>query len=377
MGDQLGESDIAGSGATAAADRPAGALEKLGTPGTPGADGGQGAAARGELELTPRWDALDAAASPAERLAALEEAAETYVASQRPANTLRAYASDWRTWEDYTAEAGIPLFSGTAGALVGFVWWLESRKRAAPSTIDRRLTGVTVTLRHHQVQVDRVATQAARHALAGYQRRLAETGTVRGRGQARPIDLDDLRKVAVACPNTLAGRRDRVAVLLGFGIAARCSDLSHLLVSDIADDPPHGLVVTVRYGKSVGTSHIQRGHHPATCAVRAWQDWRTAAGLHSGPALRPVDRWGHLGTQALSPQAIDEVLVRCGERAQLDYRLTAHCLRAGLATEARRAGASDDEVADQGRWQRGSKALQQYFRRVDRWTNNALSKLGL
>ena len=374
MGDQLDESDTARSRAAAAADRPAGALEKLGTPGTDGKE----AAARGALARAPRWDALDAAASPAERLAALDAIAATYVETQRPANTRRAYAGDWRVWEDYTAEAGIPLFAGTAGALVGFVWWLETRKQAAPSTIDRRLTGVTVTLRNqHKVQVERQATQAARHALAGYRRRLAEAGIVLGRGQARPITLDELGQVSRACPDTVAGRRDRALLLLEFGIAGRVSDVGHLLVPDIADDPPHGLVVTVRHGKSIGTSPIVYGQHRETCAVRAWHDWVAAAGLRHGPALRPVDRWGHIGTDALSPQAIDEILIRAGERAGLDYRLTGHCLRSGLATELRRAGASDDEIADQGRWKRGSRALQLYFRVVDRWTNNALSKLGL
>ncbi|QRP49081.1 tyrosine-type recombinase/integrase [Amycolatopsis sp. FDAARGOS 1241] len=328
--------------------------------------------------LAPRWDALEDAASPTERLATLDAIAETYVRTQRPANTLRAYASDWRVWEDYTAEAGIPLLAGTPGALVGFVWWLETRKHAAPATIDRRLTGVTVTLRaQYKVAVERVATQAARHALAGYQRRLAEAGLVLGRGQARPITVAELRQVSRACPDTVAGLRDRALVLLEFGIAGRVSDVSHLLARDIAEDP-RGLVVTVRYGKSVGTSPIVHGEHPETCAVRAWHRWVAAALLQpEGAALRPVDRWGRVGAAGLSPQAIDEILVRAGERAGLGYRLTGHSLRSGLATELRRAGASDDEIADQGRWKRGSRALQLYFRVVDRWTNNALSKLDL
>jgi len=52
-------------------------------------------------------------------------------------------------------------------------------------------------------------------------------------------------------------------------------------------------------------------------------------------------------------------------------------LRSGLATEARRAGKRDDVIAAQGRWQPGSTALHRYFRQVDRWTNNALTNLGL
>jgi hypothetical protein len=37
----------------------------------------------------------------------------------------------------------------------------------------------------------------------------------------------------------------------------------------------------------------------------------------------------------------------------------------------------EHEIADQGRWTRGSRAMQQYFRTVDAWTNTPLSRLGV
>jgi cytochrome c553 len=101
--------------------------------------------------------------TPQERLAHLDAAAAQYVSTQRPANTIKAYAQDWKVWEDYTADLGIPLLSGTAGALTGFVVWLErgrvprSGERtapAAPSTVERRLTGAIAGLRGHNVHID-------------------------------------------------------------------------------------------------------------------------------------------------------------------------------------------------------------------------------
>ncbi|NBH04231.1 integrase, partial [Amycolatopsis sp. SID8362] len=109
-------------------------------------------------DLHPVPDAALAAASPQDRLALLDEAAARHVDGQRPANTLKAYAQDWQVWQDYTAEAGIPPLSATIGALTGFVVWLERGRTlrpderavpevpelaapAAPSTIERRLTG--------------------------------------------------------------------------------------------------------------------------------------------------------------------------------------------------------------------------------------------
>jgi len=75
--------------------------------------------------------------------------------------------------------------------------------------------------------------------------------------------------------------------------------------------------------------------------------------------------------------AIGAVIPRAGERAGLDLRLTGHSVRAGLATEARRAGHDTATIADQGGWARTSTALQDYIRIGDRWTDNALAGIGL
>jgi hypothetical protein len=78
----------------------------------------------------------DPALTPQERLAQLNAGAAHYVRTQRPANTLKAYAQDWKVWEDYTADVGIPLLSGTVGALTGYVVWLERGRRLRPSERD-------------------------------------------------------------------------------------------------------------------------------------------------------------------------------------------------------------------------------------------------
>jgi integrase len=338
-----------------------------------------GAAAGGVLELAePAWSP-PATGTAWERLAQLDALAEDYVASQRPANTLRSYAADWRVWEDYTAQVGIPLLASTAGALVGFVRWLETTKQAAPASIERRLTGAVVELRRYGAQPSPGAQARARQALGGYRRRLAEAGITRGRGQAHPINLADLRTVAVHCPDTLAGRRDRALLLIGFAIGARSSDLANLLATDL-DPFPNGLLATVRHGKSIGASPIPYFRQPEICPVRAWQAWTATAGITTGPAYRRINRHDQLGAAVgLSPAAVNHALHRAGDRAGLAYGLTAHSLRAGLATEMRQAKDTihEHEIADQGRWTRGSRALQQYFRTVDAWTNAPLSRLGV
>ncbi|WP_206794994.1 site-specific integrase [Amycolatopsis sp. MtRt-6] len=329
-----------------------------------------------------------------ERLALLDEAAARHVDEQRPPNTLKAYAQDWQVWQDYTAEAGIPPLSATIGALTGFVVWLERGRTlrpdertvpevperaapAAPSTIERRLTGALAGLRHHKVVVDPEASRAAWRALKGYRQRLAREGIQRGRGKATMVTLADLRAMSRACPDTLAGARDRAMLLIGFPIAARCSDLANLLVTDVQPVDDRGLAVTVRHGKSTGDMVVPRRENADTDPVRAWFAWRSGAGITEGPAFRRVDRHGNVGEPALSTTGVNQILTRAGVRAGLPYPVTGHSLRSGFATEARRAGADDLAIADQGRWVRGSRALYEYIRRVDQWNDNAAGALDL
>ncbi|WP_317495682.1 site-specific integrase [Haloechinothrix sp. LS1_15] len=340
---------------------------------TPGDAGGE--AAPDGKPLGPHERAL---VEPRARLERLDAVAEAYVDEQRPANTRRAYAEAWRLWEDYTRDAGIPQLSGTVGALVGFVRWMETTKQAAPSTVEARLAGAVAGLRRQRVPVDRQATRAAWQALRAYERRLADAGVVRGRGKATPITLEQLRALVRACPDSSAGRRDRALLLIGFTIAARRSELAGLHVEQLTADGSNGLVAALGYTKTGPDERpIPHGAHRDTCPVRAWQDWCAAAGITEGPAFRRIDRHDHVFEAGLSAQAVGEIVTRCGERAELPFRITGHSLRAGLATEARRHGADHKAVCDQGGWTYGSKAVHGYFHTVDRWTENPINNIGL
>lgn len=343
---------------------------------------------RTAVDRVPR-NAIDRpGTSPAERtrLEQLDDAADRYVNTQRPASTRAAYAQDWTAWEDYARYAGIPVLSGSRGALVGFVLWLENgaprigddgpRPAAAPSTIRRRVAGALHGLRSLHVRIDPAASRAAAAALEGYRRRLAEAGESRGRGQAAAVDLPAVLAMSRVCPDGLAGIRDRAMLLVGFFAATRASDQANLLVSDLLVEQT-GLVVTVRHGKTTGASALPARRHPLLCPRRAWLAWAAAADLGAGPAFRAVNRHHRIGTRSLSPEAVSAIIARAGERAELGYPVTCHSLRAGFATESYRAGAALLDIARQGRWAPGSQELFRYIRQVDQWRNNAADGLDL
>jgi hypothetical protein len=61
---------------------------------------------------------------------------------------------------------------------------------------------------------------------------------------------------------------------------------------------------------------LPKGTSEATCPVRVFEQWVTAAKITSGPIFRPVNRYGMAGTQALSglafPRIVKEALTRAG-----------------------------------------------------------------
>lgn len=85
------------------------------------------------------------------------------------------------------------------------------------------------------------------------------------------------------------------------------------------------------------TGAVPFGKHATTCPVTAWRTWATAADLSDGRAFRAIDRHGNLAG-SIAGQAIGTAITRAAEHAGLLVHVTAHSLRAGLATEARRAG---------------------------------------
>ena len=78
----------------------------------------------------------------------------------------------------------------------------------------------------------------------------------------------------------------------------------------------------------------------------------------------------------MSPQAVGIAITRAAEAAGLPH-ITAHGLRAGLATEARRAGHDVTTIARQGRWSPSGAAIHGYMRVIDQWSDNAVRGLGL
>jgi integrase len=314
------------------------------------------------------------------RLAQFDAAGKIAAAETVADNTRNAFKQDWKTWVEFCAAAEVPPESVSSGLLAAFVRWLAqgdregNRAPAAPATIARRLTGVLVGLRSRGLAAPRGISSDARKLLNSYTRELEREGLVAGRGKSPALLIRQLREICSGLPPTNAGTRDRALITIGFGIAARRSELARLTISDVKVEA-RGLEVCVRASKTGSrTVAIRASTHEATDPRRAWLAWCDLLGSLDGPAFRRVTRHDRILNSGLSPAAIGAILTRRAESNSV-YGVTGHSLRSGLATEARRAGHPPEQIARQGGWKDNSAVLYGYMQTVDRWTDNVTEGL--
>ena len=196
-----------------------------------------------------------------------------------------------------------------------------------------------------------------------------------------PILSADLRSMVATLGDGLLGLRDRAVLTIGFAGAFRRSELVDVDVDDMRE-VRDGLEIVVRRSKTDQEGAgllkaIPYGSRPETCPVRAYRDWIAAAGVSSGPVFRGVSRHEHVSPTRLTSQVVALVVKRAALAAGLDPGLYAgHSLRAGLVTQAKLAGKSDDAIMDQT-GHTSTTMLRRYRRIRDRFADNAAAGIGL
>ena len=281
-------------------------------------------------------------------VASLADRAKDYAAKARSDSTREAYASDVRAFEAFCDERGFCALPSTAGAVLAFL--IEGASTLKVSTLQRRLVAIRRTHAAAGHSLD-LSSAAFRDTWSGLQR---EHGQPPNKKKA--LITAELRRACEALPETLAGRRDRALILVGFAAALRRSELAGLEVARRegaawVDDGTDGLTVHLAktktdqrgFGAQVG---IPYGSDPATCPVRNYRAWLKAAKIKAGPAFRAIDRHGNLGEAALTGRTIAEIVKRAivalalregATQRQAEERAAAyagHSLRSGLATSA-------------------------------------------
>jgi integrase len=302
----------------------------------------------------------------------LDQARE-FASHSKAENTLRGYRADWRdfcAWSESHAVSPLPASPETVAAYIA-----ECAGRLKVGSIQRRLNAIAEA--HKATGLDSPTSAGmVRNTLKGIRRTL---GTA-AKPKAAAL-TDDIRAMVDAADAGLIGARDRALILLGFAGAFRRSELVGLDLADCAFGKD-GLTITLRRsktdqdgaGRKIG---IPYGSNPDTCPVRTTQAWIEQAALSSGTLFRAVNRHGHVQTGRLSGSDVARVVKKLAQWAGLDARAYAgHSLRAGHATSAAIAGASERSIMKQT-GHRSVQMVRRYIRDGSLFRENSAGKLGL
>ena len=151
-----------------------------------------------------------------------------------------------------------------------------------------------------------------------------------------------------ASPDSLAGKRNRALILLGFAGAFRRSELVALDVADI-EETDAGLRVIIQQSKTdqdgEGTTiAIARG--TIACPVQALREWLDAAGIESGALFRSVNKAGGVASARLTDRSVANIVKAMAGSVGLDASaFSGHSLRSGfsdLSGSQRRVDFQDD-----------------------------------
>ena len=262
------------------------------------------------------------------------------------------------------ASASIPATPETVAAFLA----AETARGVKPSTIGRRVASIRYAHRLMDL-ADPTATETVRRVVRGIRRSVGAAQV-----QKAPVTAEILTVMLSRVPDTLAGKRDRALLALGFSGAFRRSELVGLDVADLADDRD-GLRVTIRKSKTDQegqgqTIAVPHGRHLRP--VEAVKEWLSAAGITSGPVFRPVSRSGRVrGDARLTDQSVADIVKAYAALVGLNVAdFGGHSLRAGFITTAADRDVSEARIMDVSR-HKDSRTVRGYIRRANLFKGHA------
>lgn len=295
------------------------------------------------------------------------EEAKSFASASIPANTKRAYASDWADFTNWCSRAGQSPLPASPATVAAYIAVLAPTHRA--STIRRRLAAIS---KAHSMKglPNPCGVESVKATMKGIE---ATIGS-RPNGKA-PVTYNALERM-IGCygdTNTLDAMRSRALLLVGYAGAFRRSELCALTRADVTWHA-EGAVILLRKSKTDQRGEGQQKAIPFVpgkmCAATALQLWMKCIPTDpSQPIFCAFTRDGLPGKRALSPQTVALIVKSAAESCGIDpSTVSGHSLRSGHVTEARSRGVADSATM-QTTGHKRVETLEMYDRR-----NNPFSK---
>ncbi|MBB3178820.1 site-specific integrase [Variovorax sp. Sphag1AA] len=296
---------------------------------------------------------------------------QLYVASALARSTREAYASDlahFRAWG-----GRIPA---TPQMVARYLVAHASVFKVA--TLQRRLAAISSA--HAQVK----RPSPARSALVVSTMRGIRRMHGAAQKQARALELVTLKRLVAPLRSVhpLRDLRDRTLLLIGFAGGFRRSELVTLTPADVRISAS-GIILLVRRSKTDQEAKGRVVEIPRrggrSCPVKLLSAWllvlakKDPLGQHR-PLFRRIDRYGCLGEGLQGPTVGEILRMRMKQVGADTVGISAHSLRAGLVTEAARAGVPTWAIQRQT-GQRSEATVHRYIRKLEGFERNAFKEL--
>lgn len=299
----------------------------------------------------------------------------SYADDASSGNTQRAYRSDWRHFELWCSERKVVAMPIGADELALYLKCCVEELGLSVSTTRRKLAALADA--HNR---ERAPFPQDAWIVRNTMRRLRRENGRPARGKA-PLLTKDLKKMIGHCPPTLQGARDKALLLLGFAAALRRSELVNLDIEDLAACD-EGLILTIRRSKTDQSGEgfrkgIPFGKNIEVCPVKAVALWLEASNIQSGPLFRGIKKNGKIRQSRLSDRVVALIVKKySGLINKKVDSFAGHSLRAGFATSAAIAGASEHSIQKQT-GHANLNVLRRYIREAEMFRDNAMNKIGL
>lgn len=293
---------------------------------------------------------------------------ESYLELAERPNTVRSYAAavrhfetEWRGLLPASAEMIADYLAAFAATL-------------SVNTLEARLAGLA---RWHQDYgfPDPTRTQLVRRVLKGIR-----TAHNKPEKKARPVEFEQLELVCTWMEDRfqqpgaassglpqdrlehLRRARDSAMLLIGFWRGFRSDELTSLRFEHITVRPGVDMSCFIPRSKADRQAVGRSFQCPALsklCPVTAFERWRNASGLDSGPVFRRIDRWGHVSGEAMAPGSVVPWLRDLFRAAGVQEAgsFSSHSLRRGFANWAKSSGWDLKELMEYVGWKDVNSAL--------------------
>jgi integrase len=312
----------------------------------------------------------------------LSERISTLSAHALTESTRRGYRRDWSAFKLWCSDHDAAFLPAPSEVVSRYV--ASQSERLSSVTLRRHLAAISWA---HRKAGEVPATSLRREPLRSLFQGLCRLENRRTR-QARPLASSEIKlvlshaSVPEGMPEFLRLRtfRDRALLLIGYAGALRRSELARLRKDDISFDS-QGVILRLVGGKTTGPGGsrlvaIAMGAHSATCPVGALQEWLAHSRIEDGHVFRGVLPSGRF-SDSIDTSSINRIVKRRLSAAGIDpSAYSAHSLRAGMATEAARRGATERDIA-RITGHRSIQVLRGYIRDGHVWHDNASARLGL